>query len=73
MPPNLETFIPGECLPDVIDVYIGDDLFNDEICPQYLAPGKWFTMRQPIKFVRQYPPLCIPAAPADEGTFNTRP
>jgi hypothetical protein len=29
MPPNLETFIPGESLPDVIDVYIDDDFFYE--------------------------------------------
>jgi hypothetical protein len=63
--PKLETFIPGECLPDVIDVYIDKDfLYNTS--SQYFA-GKQFTMRQPIKLVRQYPPR----TPADEGTFNT--
>ncbi|KAF8464801.1 hypothetical protein DFH94DRAFT_784617 [Russula ochroleuca] len=62
--PKLETFIPGECLPDVIDVYIDKDfLYNTS--SQYFA-GKQFTMRQPIKLVRQYPPR----TPADEGNVN---
>jgi hypothetical protein len=68
MPPNLETFIPGECHPDIIDVYSDDDFFHMNYDPysSLWKQFKGFTMRQPIKFVRQYPQRTL----ADEGTFN---
>jgi hypothetical protein len=70
MPPNLETFIPAECLPDVIDVYV-DDHFIEDVCDPY-SERMLFTLqkqieRKPIKFVRRYP-ACTHT---DEGTFNT--
>jgi hypothetical protein len=68
MPPNLETFIPGECLPDAIDVYI-DDNFIHNICKLYSMHGKQFTVRQPIKLVRQYPP-CPPGSERGSGDVN---
>ena len=66
MPPNLETFIPGECLPDVIDVYIDDD-FIQNICDVYSTYDMRFTVQQPIKLVRQYPPC---GGERGSGNFN---
>ncbi len=64
-PPNLEDFIPGKCLPVVIDVYVNNDFL-------YLAFGSrdfsdQSTTRRAIKFVRQYPQRTV----IDEGMFNT--
>ena len=63
MPPNLEEFIPGECLPDIIDVYPNRYLLRvyglfDLSTPQ---------LERPIKFVRKYPPRTV----IDKGMFNT--
>ena len=61
IPPNLEAFIPGECLPDDIDVY------NNFTFPPAL-PNRGFIPPYPIRFVRKYPsPL---PTPVDKGTFN---
>lgn len=70
MPPNLETFIPAECLPDVIDVYIDDHFIEDAFDPyleRNVSTLQKQTERKPIKFVRQYP-ACTHT---DEGTFST--
>lgn len=71
MPPILESFIPGECLPEVIDADVDYARFYKlarDMCPE--APDLWkrFTARHAIKFVRQYPPRTI----TDKGTFNSR-
>ena len=66
MPPNFEDFIPGECLPDMIDVYF-DWVFECKASETYalgkLKPQQKYT----IKFVRQYPRRAI----IDKGMFNT--
>ena len=68
MPPILETFIPAECLPDVIDVYVGDCFVNDvNFHPWKLSALQKYSVRKPIKFVRQYPARTH----TDKGTFNT--
>jgi hypothetical protein len=60
MPPNLEEFIPGERLPDIIDVYVSEDfLYQVSSRPQ-------FAIERPIKFVRQFPQR----AALDKGTFH---
>ena len=66
MPPNLETFISGEYLPDSIDVYVTS---SHKICMPRLNSGLWerFIERYPVRFVRQYPPRI----PADTGMFKT--
>jgi hypothetical protein len=66
MPPNLEEFIPGERLPDSIDVYVNKNfllracglLDLSTPCPQ---------LERPIKFVRRYPRRTV----IDKGMFNT--
>ena len=58
MPPNLETFIPVDDLPDVINVHFD---FNDRL--PYPYPWMRFTDSHPIKFVRQL---------TDKGKFNIR-
>jgi len=67
MPPNLETFISGEYLPDNIDVYVTS--FSHKICDPHLDSGLWeqFIEQHPVRFVRQYPPRI----PTDKGTFET--
>ena len=67
MPPNLETFISGEYLPDNIDVYVTS--FSHKICNPRLDSGLWerFIEQHPVRFVRQYPPRI----PTDKGTFET--
>lgn len=64
MPPNLETFISGEYLPDCIDVYVTSSY---RIIP-HMDAGLWerFIERYPVRFVRQYPPRI----PADTGMFE---
>jgi hypothetical protein len=64
MPPILEEFIPGERLPDIIDVYVDQDFL-------FRACGSWDLstpqLERPIRFVRQYPRrTCI-----DKGMFHT--
>jgi hypothetical protein len=71
VPPILESFIPRNCLPDVIDV--NDDYIRFYDIPVFMrleAPDLWerFTARHAIKFVRQYPPL----SHTHEGTPNNR-
>jgi hypothetical protein len=65
MPPNLETFISGECLPDALDAFANPTLLG---VPSHLPPGpvRLFIERYPIRFVRIYPP----PTPTDKGTFN---
>ncbi|KAI0274053.1 hypothetical protein BGY98DRAFT_102296 [Russula aff. rugulosa BPL654] len=64
MPPSLEEFIPGERLPDIIDVYVNEEfLFGTSERSEVL---KRLTM-QPIKYVRQYPPRTID----NKGMYNT--
>jgi len=65
MPPNLEEFIPGERLPDIIDVYVNKDfLFRTWPRAWDLSTSQ---LERPIKFVRQYPRrTCI-----DKGKFNS--
>ncbi len=65
MPPNLEKFIPGKCLPDVIDVYIHNHFLNQAFGP-WLFPNR-STARHTIKFVRKYPKSTV----IGEGMFNT--
>jgi hypothetical protein len=63
MPPNFEEFIPGERLPDMIDVYF-DWAFVCRAAPySSLKPQQKYA----IKFVRQYPRRAI----IDKGMFNT--
>jgi hypothetical protein len=65
MPPNLEDFIPGKYLPDVIDVYVNNDfLYRAFGSRDFLDQS---TARRTIKFVRQYPQRTV----IDEGMFNT--
>jgi hypothetical protein len=60
MPPNLEEFIPGECLPDIIDVYL-----KFRVCVPLGLPTS--PRDSPTKFVRQYPRRTV----TDKGMFNT--
>jgi hypothetical protein len=60
MPPNLEEFIPGERLPDIIDVYVNEHFL-------YRASGRSrFAIERPIKFVRRSPQRTV----LDKGTFR---
>ena len=53
MPPNLDTFIPVDRLPDIIDVHVDVDLDPDfSIISQYLYRWRQFTALHAIKFVR---------------------
>ncbi|KAF8497458.1 hypothetical protein F5888DRAFT_1698127 [Russula emetica] len=55
MPPNLEEFISGERLPDIIDVYVNKEfLFLASGCLDFLNRSIP-QLERPIKFVRQYP------------------
>jgi hypothetical protein len=67
MPPNLEEFIPGERLPDFIDVCINED-FLHRMSGGYSngssKPG-W-----PIKFVRVYPPRNIDDGKGMSNTWS---
>ncbi len=69
IPPNLEEFIPGERLPDVIDVYMDENFFVS-LWTRTKELWKQFTEEQPgravlpIKFERQFPPR-------NNGTFLT--
>ncbi len=65
MPPNLEEFIPGTCLPDVIDVYVNNDFLYQAF--EYQDFSDRSTARRTIKFVQQYPQGTV----IDEGMFNT--
>ncbi len=65
MPPNLEDFIPGKCLPDVIDVYVNNDFLYRAFGSRDFSDQS--TARRTIKFVRQYPQSTV----IDEGMFNT--
>ena len=67
LPPNLEQFIPQECLPDIIDVYVTKEfLFRASGCLDYFNRSIP-QLEHPIKFVRQYPgPTVI-----DKGMYNT--
>lgn len=71
IPPNLETFIPAECLPDIIDVYMDNHFIHNDLYSPYSGfeklPDLKGTIRKPIKFVRQYPAR----TPTDEGKFDT--
>lgn len=72
MPPNLETFIPAECLPDIVDVYMDNHfIHNDLYIPdsefEKLSDLKNRTVRKPIKFVRRYPVR----TPTDQGKLDT--
>jgi hypothetical protein len=67
MPHNLEELIPGEHLPDIIDVYVNKAFL-------FLASGCWEVFKlsteqleHPIKFVRQYPGRTV----INKGMFNT--
>jgi hypothetical protein len=63
MPPSLEEFIPGERLPDIIDVYVNEEfLFGTS----GRSEGFKRLTLQPIKYVRQYPPRTID----NKGMFN---
>jgi len=66
MPPNLETFISGECLPDVIEVYGNSTLFRLSPFQSFPGPLKLFLERYPVRFVRMYPPR----TQTDKGAFN---
>ena len=66
MPPNLEEFIPGERLPDIIDVYVNKDILFWARAFLNLSPRQ---LERPIKFVRQYPRRTI----INKGMFNTPP
>jgi hypothetical protein len=67
MPPNLDEFIAGERLPDIIDVYINKEFLR--------ASGHYYDFLDipnppfefPIKFVLQYPGRTV----IDKGMFNT--
>jgi hypothetical protein len=66
MPPNLEEFIPGERLPDIIDVYVNKEfLFLASGCRDFLNRST-LQPERPIKFVRQYPGRTV----IDKGMFN---
>ena len=67
MPPNLEAFISGECLPDNLDVYITPGTY-DKYIPGLDVGGPWrrFIEQRPVRFVRKYPQR----TPADTGTFE---
>jgi hypothetical protein len=60
MPPNLEEFIPGERLPDMIDVHVNWTF----LCQ---ASGNYTPDEPTIKFVRQ----CPRRTDIDKGMFNT--
>ena len=66
MPLNLEEFISGERLPDIIDVYVNMDfLFRACELLDFSTPCP--PLERPVKFVRQYPQrTCI-----DKGMSNT--
>lgn len=64
MPPSLEEFIPGERLPDIIDVYVNEE-FLFGTCER--SEGLKRLTMQPLKYVRQYPPRTID----NKGMFNT--
>jgi hypothetical protein len=66
MPPNLEEFIPGERLPDSIDVYVNwDFLFR---ASEYFTRNRSNPQHEcTIKFVRQYPRRTV----VDKGMPNT--
>jgi hypothetical protein len=67
IPPNLEEFIPGERLPDIIEVYVTNEfLFRASGCLDYLDRSTPQPER-PIKFVRLYPGRTV----IDKGMFNT--
>ncbi|KAF8492213.1 hypothetical protein F5888DRAFT_1732125 [Russula emetica] len=68
MPPILEEFIPGERLPDIIDVYVNKEFllrtsgnldFLNRSSPQ---------LERPIKFVRQHPERTV----IDKGILDLR-
>ena len=66
MPPNLETFIPAECLPDFIDVSV-NYYFLTATCKNWEEEELHSaSVRKPIKFVRKYPARTH----TDEGSFN---
>jgi hypothetical protein len=52
MPPSLEEFIPGERLPEFIDIYVDEKFL-------FGASGLIRSTLKPIKFVRKYPPRTI--------------
>lgn len=67
MPPNLEEFIPGECLPDIIDIYVNKDfLFR---VAGYLDCSNQSTeqFERPITFFRHYPRRFVVD---NKGMFN---
>lgn len=74
MPPNLEEFIPEECLPDIINVFIDKD-FLIEASSSYYGSSRYggvekastAQLERPIKFVRQY----ARRRDVDKGKFNT--
>ena len=65
--PNMDTFIPGERLPEFLDVYDDTDFCETNAFYRSRTPAwKKFTQhRYPVKFVRVYPPR----TPADKGAF----
>jgi len=69
MPPNLEEFIPGEHLPDIIDVYVSKEFLIRITGSKRMRVLDWPTsqVERPIKFVRQYPECNV----VDKGMFNT--
>jgi hypothetical protein len=70
MPPNLEKFIPGKCLPEVIDVYLHNHFVEQTLGHRYFFPDQSTarsTARHTIKFVRKYPKCTV----IGEGMFNT--
>jgi hypothetical protein len=72
MPPNLEEFIPGERLPDIIDVYVNKEfLFLASGCLDFLNRSIP-QLEYPIKFVRQYPKRTRRSRRTviDKGMFN---
>jgi hypothetical protein len=72
-PPNLEEYIPGENLPDVIDVYVNKEFLiwaSGRLCLNLdlnFLNQSTSQLERPIKFVRQYPKRTA----IDKGMFNT--
>jgi hypothetical protein len=62
MPPNLDEFIPGERLPDIIDVYVNSDILFRVRGSLHLSTQ----LERPIKFVRRYPQRTV----INKGMFN---
>lgn len=66
MPSNLEAFISGDCLPEVIDIYDNFKL-RDKLHRFSNVAMKQFFAQHFVRFVREYPPPPL----ANKGTFSS--